>query len=803
MHSVRRWTLPVLALLLCFGSSYAHAEEGQPGAPAGAIPLDTPLQGGAPNVVGMSQDDALRALDDAGLESEIVTVVSDKVGVVLEQLPAAGKDIHTGDRMTLHVGIKALVQTQVPNVVGMDEASLDALSETYFIAIQYVQGDPSKVGLVVSQTPPAGQQLAARGRLTLQIVRGNSIVPSVVGKSEADAKKIIEGARLRIDVTHVEDAGAAEGTVLSQEPQSGAEALPMSTVSVRVAGHAHDHDHDPVPEPVDPKEDIGVPSLVGMKIEQAQDALFALNLVPAPEFVDGGPGTPAWTVLNQDPAPQTRVGVGAVVRFQVAKEAAPQPTVTLVNVPNVVGLKADHARQALYSAGLQTRKIYRTLPDADSRRVAEQYPAAGGLVPQGTRVTYVMPRTAVMPQLLGLTKADALLKLTSAGFNGLAQQIGMGGGTTEVTWQQFPVGVELSRGSTVQFKYTVVPIAQPLVHVPNVLGMSRVQATALLQSNGFQVVPQNIGGSGPHTEVVDQNPNGGTLRVHGSSVVIRYKRKGLVGLLKPVPNVLGKSRNQAAAILQAAGFQVTATKVGGGMGAVTQVIDQDPNAGTLRPAGFLVKIRYKIVFGGGLLKPVPNVLGKTRNQATAILQSAGFTVTALKVGGSGPATQVVDTDPNPGTLRPSGSLVRIKYKRTGGIGLLKPIPNVIGKTRGQGRAILQAAGFQVHQVPVGGVGPGTVVVDTDPNPGTLRPAGSTVRLEYKRTGAGPGGGIGVLVKVPQLKNRSRGQAKAMLQALGLKTHFVGPFLAPRVKNQSRPAGSKVPKGTTITLSMGF
>ena len=471
MKRLPLWTLSLLALLVCAYAGMPHAFADDE-SPAETIPLDIPLKGGAPDLVGMSQDDALKALDDAGLESRIVTIVSDKVGVVLNQSPEAGKDIHTGDELTLRIGIKALVQTQVPSVIGMDEAALDALAETYFVEIDYVQGDASKVGLVVSQAPEAGAALAARGLLKLSIVRGNSIVPSVVGKSEADARKIIEGARLRVDVTHVEDDAAADGIVLSQDPASGTETLPMSTISIRVAGHAHDHDHDPQPEPEPSEEDIGVPDLVGMTIDQAQDALLALQLVPAPEFVEEA-GTP-WTVLRQDPAQGTRVGPNTVIRFSVAKE--PKPSVTLQQVPNIMGLKADHASAALYGNGLKARRIFRTLPDTDPRRVAEQYPSAGSLVPLGTRVTYVMPRTAVMPQLLGLTKTAAHTALSNNGFNGIAQQLGIGGGPTKVTWQQFPVGALLSRGSTVQFKFTVVPIAQPLVHVPHVLAMSRSQA---------------------------------------------------------------------------------------------------------------------------------------------------------------------------------------------------------------------------------------------------------------------------------------------------------------------------------------
>jgi len=63
----------------------------------------------APNVVGMSQKTAVRALERYGLVVQITTQYSDSVeeGLVLEQDPAAGKPISAGDTVTIVVSYKS------------------------------------------------------------------------------------------------------------------------------------------------------------------------------------------------------------------------------------------------------------------------------------------------------------------------------------------------------------------------------------------------------------------------------------------------------------------------------------------------------------------------------------------------------------------------------------------------------------------------------------------------------------------------------------------------------------------------
>lgn len=783
--------LLILAALLLSG--VAHAEEEPPvGVP------DAPLEGGAPDVVGKKLDEALQTLDDLGLEPRIVTIAAGEVGVVREQTPAAKEGMHLGDELTIVVGIEPLIQTIVPDVIGRDESQLDVLRETYFVRVRYVEGDRAQAGQVVAQDPEAGASLPARGELVLEIVEGNALVPSIVGKTEAEARKLVEAARLRIDVTYVEDDAAAAGIVLSQEPKSGVEALPLSTVSARVTG--------PAPEAEDPAPTtLLVPDLVGLAIEDAQKALHALDLVPAPAFRTSSDAEP-WTVLEQDPAVGAEVESGSIVRFVVAK-APPEPEVQLAEVPRVIGFRADQAAGRIFAEGLQPRQALRFLPSASPRRVAEQYPEAGALVPRGTRVTFVLPQVGVMPNLLGLACPDAQKRLEAAGFRGLGIQMGSGPGPAEVTWQEVPAGALVARGTSIRFRCTVVAIPEPLVHVPNVLGLTRSQAHAALAAEGFQVETELVGGVGPMTEVIQQMPHGGALRVHGSTVRIRYERKGFAPLLQPVPDVVGKTAAKAKAILEAAGFQAHGQKVGPSLGPVTEVFDQDPNAGVMRPKGSHVKFRFKAK-PFAQLKPVPSVLGLTRQQARTKLQNAGFQVHLQSVGGFGPKTTVVDTDPNPGTPRPVGSTVVVKYKRTGAIQPLKPVPNVLGKTVTKAKTILQGNGFQVQTIAVGGMGPKTQVVSTSPAPGIVAAPGSVVKVRYKRVLQPIGPGVGPLqpvklVTVPNVVGLKKSKAKQIMLSAGLKPVFFGPSLAPRVKTQSIPPGKKVSKGTTVKLKRGF
>jgi serine/threonine-protein kinase len=93
-------------------------------------------------------------------------------------------------------------------------------------------------GIVISQMPPAGTQAAKGGTVGIAVSTGPDAllsVPSVSGKTEAEAKSTIETAGFVAQTVTQPSADVAEGSVITQLPVGGSKAPPGSTVVVAVS----------------------------------------------------------------------------------------------------------------------------------------------------------------------------------------------------------------------------------------------------------------------------------------------------------------------------------------------------------------------------------------------------------------------------------------------------------------------------------------------------------------------------------------------------------------------------------------
>ena len=110
-----------------------------------------------PNLVGLPEKEALMLLQDRRLQAGDRRTVPrrDKVGIVLEQDPAAGTEVAVGKAVVLVVGVDE--QVTVPDVVGMRiEAATKTLQESGLSVGQVSQVRDDQVHIVLSQEPEAG-----------------------------------------------------------------------------------------------------------------------------------------------------------------------------------------------------------------------------------------------------------------------------------------------------------------------------------------------------------------------------------------------------------------------------------------------------------------------------------------------------------------------------------------------------------------------------------------------------------------------------------------------------------------------
>jgi eukaryotic-like serine/threonine-protein kinase len=192
-----------------------------------------------PDVVGMDYDEAIRVLQEAGLDWERHEVFSSKrPGRVVDQEPAAEEEVVEGTVVTLDVS-KGAKQITVPDVLDQTEASArsELADKGFKVQAFSAPSDETPEGVVISQTPAPGEK-AAKGS-TVQIVISTGpdsvTVPNVEGQDQNSATEELEDAGFEVQVEEqTVDDPLQDGIVLDQDPEPQSQAPPGSIVTITV-----------------------------------------------------------------------------------------------------------------------------------------------------------------------------------------------------------------------------------------------------------------------------------------------------------------------------------------------------------------------------------------------------------------------------------------------------------------------------------------------------------------------------------------------------------------------------------------
>ena len=138
-----------------------------------------PEQVDVPDVTGDSQDNARSALEGVGLRvGKITREESDEApGTVIEQSPAAGEKIDKGDAVDLTVA----QATPIPDVVDLTEEEAQAeLEDAGFEVTVRDEAitDVAEEGIVLDQTPAAGEERRQGSRVTIVVGRAAAETPT-------------------------------------------------------------------------------------------------------------------------------------------------------------------------------------------------------------------------------------------------------------------------------------------------------------------------------------------------------------------------------------------------------------------------------------------------------------------------------------------------------------------------------------------------------------------------------------------------------------------------------------------------
>lgn len=193
-----------------------------------------PSEATVPNVVGMTRDDAKKAITDAKLGFDSTTAYSDKVdeGKVIAQSLAADSKVKQGTTVTVQVslGPKPTEDVTVPDVTSFSWSDAEAALHSAGLAARYT-GDPA--GVVVSQDVAAGTKVAPDTlvTVTLSVPVKYVEVPNLVGMSLTAAEQATDALNLALE------ADGSEGTVVDQSPAAGTQVAERTTVNVSLKSH--------------------------------------------------------------------------------------------------------------------------------------------------------------------------------------------------------------------------------------------------------------------------------------------------------------------------------------------------------------------------------------------------------------------------------------------------------------------------------------------------------------------------------------------------------------------------------------
>jgi serine/threonine-protein kinase len=262
-----------------------------------------------------------------------------------------------------------------------------------------------------------------------------------------------------------------------------------------------------------------------------------------------------------------------------------------VTVPDVTGQNEQAADAILRHEGLTPEPQLQSSSTVPTGIVISQSPGPNTRVSSGSHVTLMVsggPASAPVPDVEGLTEAQALEKLRKAGFKPrVTKQPSATVPAGKVIGTNSPAGTVEQLGSGVEVLVSSGPAP---VTVPDVTGQALSAAETAITGAELEVgtiTKRTTSEQEPGT-VVAQSPDA------GSSVKAKSKVELTVAQApkeSPVPNVVGESQALARSTLESAGFKVrTATGQTAEAGQVGNVLRQSPGPGTKAPKGATVTI---------------------------------------------------------------------------------------------------------------------------------------------------------------------------------------------------------------------
>jgi eukaryotic-like serine/threonine-protein kinase len=189
-----------------------------------------------PDVRGLKEDQAIKAIENAGFTRKVLREYDDgvKKGTVIRQSPAPNVDLEKGKRVTITIS-RGPAPVEVPSVKGMTAAVARATLEAKGFEVGQTEEFSATVpkGDAIGTDPAAGTEQPVGSEITLVVSKGPESfkMPKVIGMKTEAAKTKLEDLGLHVKVNKL--GAPFDGSVVKiQSPDPGTTVHVGDTVTI-------------------------------------------------------------------------------------------------------------------------------------------------------------------------------------------------------------------------------------------------------------------------------------------------------------------------------------------------------------------------------------------------------------------------------------------------------------------------------------------------------------------------------------------------------------------------------------------
>lgn len=249
-----------------------------------------------------------------------------------------------------------------------------------------------------------------------------------------------------------------------------------------------------------------------------------------------------------------------------------------------------------------------------------------------------------VPNVVGKTEDEAALALNKKelGFKVITREASTEYDAGIVTEQKTKAGTKVDKNTEIQVIVSLGKEAET-VNVPDVTGMSESQAQSSLTSKGFTIgnTTYDYSDKVNPSDVISTSPAANTSVEKGSSIDLVVSKGSKPVEKSTVPNLVGKSRENAEAALNERGLVLGDVSEIYDSNEAGTVINQSPSSGGSVDAGSTVSITVSKGEKPEEKSTVPNVVGVMESEARSMISGAGLIVSAERQEDEAPAGTVI------------------------------------------------------------------------------------------------------------------------------------------------------------------